>query len=59
MPSGSPRVEVGSDHQRPLNLLSRFFWARTEYSTISTLAFTPTSFHIAAIASDMGLSLAV
>ena len=48
-------MEVGSDHHSPLKVLSRFFWARTEYSTTSTLALTPTSFHMAAIASDIGL----
>src|SRR5256885_16143921 len=59
MPSGSPSVEVGSDHQRPLKLLSRFFWARTEYSSTSTFALMPTSRHMPWIASDIGLSLAV
>ncbi len=59
MPSGSPSVEVGSDHHRPLKLLSRFFRARTEYSTTSTLALMPTSRHMPWIASDIGLSLAV
>ena len=59
MPSGSPSVEVGSDHHRPLKLFSRFFWARTEYSITSTLTLTPTSFHMAAIASDIALSWAV
>ncbi len=56
MPSGSPRVEVGSDQKTPLKLFSRFFCARTEYSMTSTFTFTPTSFHIAAIASAMALS---
>ena len=59
MPSGSPRVDVGSDHHRPLNDFCAFFSARTAYSITCTRAFTPTSFHIATIASDMGLSLAV
>ena len=58
MPSGSPRVEVGSDQNTPLKLFSRFFWARTEYSITSTLTLTPTSFHMAAMASDMALSWA-
>ena len=39
-------MEVGSDHQRPLKVLSRFFCARTEYSTTSTLALMPTSRHM-------------
>ena len=43
----------------PLKLRSRIFWARTEYSITSTLALTPTSFHMAWMASDIGLSLAV
>ena len=58
MPSGSPSVDVGSDHHTPLKLFSRFFWARTEYSITSTLTLTPTSFHMAAMASDMALSWA-
>jgi hypothetical protein len=41
-----------------LKLFSRFFWARTENSITSTLAFAPTSFHMAAMASAMGLSWA-
>ena len=56
MPSGSPRVEVGSDHHTPLKLFSRLFWARTEYSMTSTFTLTPMSFHIAAMASDIALS---
>ena len=59
MPSGSRSVDVGSDHHRPLKVLSRFFWARTEYSKISTLALTPTSRHMAWMASLMGLSPAM
>ena len=59
MPSGSASVEVGSDHQSPLKDFSRFFWARTEYSTTSTLALMPASFHMPWIASDIGLSLVV
>ena len=58
IPSGSRRVEVGSDHQSPLKVRSRFFWARTENSTTSTTTLMPTSFHMAAMASDMALSLA-
>ena len=58
MPSGSRRVEVGSDHHSPLKVLLRFFSARTEYSTTSTTAFRPTSFHMLTIASDMALSWA-
>jgi len=42
-----------------LKVLSRFFCARTEYSSTSTRALTPMSRHMATIASDMGLSLAV
>jgi hypothetical protein len=58
MPSGSPSVEVGSDHHMPLKLFSRFFWARTEYSTTSTFTLTPISFHMAAMASAIALSCA-
>ena len=56
MPSGSPSVEVGSDHHTPLKDFSRLFCARTEYSMTSITTFTPMSFHIAAIASDIALS---
>ena len=56
MPSGSPRVEVGSDHHMPLKVFSRLFCARTEYSTTSILALMPTSRHMATMASAMGLS---
>jgi hypothetical protein len=58
MPSGSLRVEVGSDHHTPLKLFSRSFCARTEYSSTSTLALTPMSRHMPWMASAMGLSLA-
>jgi len=51
-------VEVGSDQNTPLKLFSRFFWARTEYSITSTFTLAPTSFHIAAMASDIALSWA-
>src|SRR5207244_2545849 len=57
--AGSARVEVGSDHQSPLKVFSRFFCARTEYSKTSTLALTPTSRHIPTTASAIGLSFAM
>ncbi len=59
MPSGSASVEVGSDHQSPLNDLSRFFSARTAYSITCARPLMPASRHMATIASDIGLSLAV
>ena len=53
IPSGSPRLETGSDQKMPLKDFSRAIWARTEASMISTLAVTPMSRHMATMASAM------
>ena len=58
MPSGSRRIEVGSDHHSPLKVFCWFFWCRTPDSITSTITLTPTSSHISAIISVMALSFA-
>jgi hypothetical protein len=52
-------MDVGSDHQSPLNVCCRFFRLRVAESITSTTTLRPTSSHISAMASLMGLSFAM